>query len=77
MLDQNKLALLRKMADSERLQKLRALAATSPLKPYVLGCIVCGADSDGAIRCKKHKKRYNSIWYEEVTDFVKLFEGQE
>lgn len=71
-----KIALMRKMANSEKLQKLKTLAAKTPLTRWLLSCLLCGKDSEGLIRCQKHAAKYSNIWFRDMPDFLAIFKDQ-
>jgi hypothetical protein len=75
--NQNKAELLRQMQNNERMQKLRGLAKESPLGTILTTCLICGQDSDGKIRCEKHTKKLQQVWFRSTPEFMAMFKGQE
>jgi len=64
-------------ADRERAMLwLSNTAKVSPLGKYLTGCILCGKDSNGNIRCDKHQRKYEDIFYRTTQEFTDVFKGQ-
>lgn len=72
-----KLAEMQLRAEKQRaLVWLDNLSKKTPLGRYLKGCLICGKDSDGGIRCKKHQKEYNEVFFASTQEFLKVFGDQ-
>ena len=60
----------------EAILYLSELSKKSPIGHYLLNCILCGKDSQGKSRCKKHQQKYNDYFYETNQDFLASFKDQ-
>lgn len=80
MRDRGRNEILERMKAQEQKKKalawLDGLAKTSRLGRYLRNCIVCGKDSEGIIRCKRHYGDYEKVFFKNTEEFLKIFAGQ-
>lgn len=74
--DQNQRQNQFELEKQKALNWLRELGAKTPLKPYLLNCLVCGKDSEGKIRCKKHQQEYGDVFFDSTEKFLAIFKDQ-
>lgn len=70
------------MTSEEARQKQQALAwlnktaQLTPLGKWMNQCFICGKDSDGQSRCKKHDQEYSDVFFKNTQEFLAIFKGQ-
>lgn len=55
---------------------LNNIAPKTPIGRWMNQCFICGKDSDGLSRCKKHDQEYSDVFFKTTQEFLAIFQGQ-